>query len=79
MPLMSDCGAVSSCWWSIFWKSLSLAMVATSSRHRDYHLAAAVPAAWLLSVLHNLSSVLSKSTDFILSFDESESLSAGHR
>lgn len=77
MPLMSDCGAVSSCWWSIFWKSLCLAMVATSAWHRD--VAAAVPAAWLLSVLHNLSSVLNKSTDFILSFDEFESLSAGHR
>lgn len=50
-------------------------MVAISSLHRDYHMAAVVPAVWLLSVLHNLSSILNKSTGFIFSFDES----AGHR
>lgn len=48
-----------------------LVMVAISSLHRDYH----VPAAWLLSVLHNLSSILSKSTGFIFSFE----VSSGHR
>lgn len=77
MPLSSDCGAVSSCWWPIFWKSLCLVIVTTSSLHRDYHMAAAEPAAWLLSVLHKLSSVLNKF--FTFNFDEPESLSSGHR
>lgn len=52
-------------------------IVTTSSLHRDYHMAAAEPAAWLLSVLHKLSSVLNKF--FTFNFDEPESLSSGHR